>query len=309
MGDFDITLKRLSDEFILDYIRFVLDDEKINLIDKIDVSKIDKELPLLTRQTDCLVRVVEQDAKEFILHIEFQAEYTKDIPDRMLDYTYRIYEKYHLPVYSVLIVLRKTAVEIRTKTEINIRDLNSLRHEYKAIKMWETDAELILEKKMKGLYPLLPLMKTTKSGEEIITKAGNAIEEEILEIEQKADAYIGLKVLSGINFSASLVDKILKRRDIMVQSSVYQDILREGEMLGIEKGIERGMEKGIERGMERGMERGKKEGILEILGERFGFVSPELKQEVDKLQGIKACDVLLRKAVTVSSVEEFKGFL
>ena len=95
----------------------------------------------------------------------------------------------------------------------------------------------------------------------------------------------------------------------MIQSPVYQDILREGELLGIERGMERGIERGMERGIERGMERGKKEGILEILGERFGFVSPEIEQEVNGLQGIKACAVLLRKAVTVSSVEEFKGLL
>ena len=62
-------------------------------------------------------------------------------------------------------------------------------------------------------------------------------------------------------------------------------------------------------GIERGMERGRKEALLEILGERFGFVSRGLEQEVNGLQGTRACDVLLRKAVTISSVEEFKGLL
>ncbi|MBU0700469.1 hypothetical protein KKE26_04130 [bacterium] len=136
-------------------------------------------------------------------------------------------------------------------------------------------------------------MKTTKSGEEIISKAGEVIEEEILEVEQKADAYVSLKVLSAINFSASLVDKILKRRDIMIQSPVYQEILREGEMLGIAQG----------------MERGKKDGILEILGERFGFVSPKLEQGVNSLQGMKVCEILLRKAVKISSIGEFEELL
>lgn len=301
MGDFDITLKRLSDEFTLDYVRFVLDDEKINLIDKIDVSKIDKELPLLTRETDCLVRIAEEGEKEFILHIEFQAEYTKDAPDRMFGYTYRVYEKYNLPVYSVLLLLKKTSVEIKTKTEIEVRDLKSLWHEYKAIKLWEIEAEKILAKKIKGLYPLLPLMKTDKSGEEIITEASELIEKEIPDIEQKADAYVALKIFSIIGFSTSLVDKILKRRDIMLQSPVYQEILQEGRILGIKEGEMLGIEKGIEKRV--------KEDILEILGERFGFISLELEREVKGLQGITVCDILLRKAVKVSSIEEFKELL
>ncbi|MBU0567488.1 hypothetical protein KJ693_03945 [bacterium] len=297
MGDFDITLKRLSDEFTVDYARFALDDEEIDLVDKIDVSKIDKELPLLTREADCLAKVAERDGKEFILHIDFQAEYRHNIPDRMLGYTYRVYEKYKLPVYSVLIVLKKTGVEIRTKTQIKVRDLKSLRHEYKVIKLWEVEAEKILEKKITGLYPLLPLMKTDKTGEEIISEAARLIEKEVEDIEQKADAYVALKTFSAISLSKSLVDKILKRRDIMLQSPVYQEILQEGEMIGIGKGKVLGIEEGMERS------------ILEVLEERFGFVSSKLEQEMKGLQGMKVCDFLLRKAVKVSSIEEFKDFL
>jgi len=47
--------------------------------------------------------------------------------------------------------------------------LKCLRHEYKVVKLWKVEAEKILTKKMKGLYPLLPLMKTNKTGQEIIT--------------------------------------------------------------------------------------------------------------------------------------------
>ncbi|MDI6794285.1 MAG: hypothetical protein QME81_15715 [bacterium] len=297
MGDFDITLKRLSDEFTVDYARFALDDERINLVGKIDVSKIEKELPILTREADCLARVAEKKGKEFILHIDFQAEYRHNLPDRMLGYTYRVYEKYKLPVYSVLIVLKETGVKIRTKTEIKVRDLKSLRHEYKVIKVWEVEAEKILEKKITGLYPLLPLMKTDKSGEELISEAAELIEKEVEDIEHKADAYVALRIFSAINFPSSLVNKILKRRDIMVQSPAYQEILQEGEMIGIGKGKVLGIEEGIERS------------ILEVLEERFGFISPKLEQEVRGLQGMKACDFLLRKAINVPSIEEFKELL
>ena len=293
MGDFDITLKRLSDEFTADYARFALDDERINLIGKIDVSKIEKELPLLTREADCLARVSEKEGKEFVLHIDFQAEYKHNIPDRILGYTYRVYEKYKLPVYSVVILLKETGVEIRTKTEIKVRDLRSLRHEYKVIKLWEVEAEEILEKKIKGLYPLLPLMKTDKSGEEIISEAARLIEKEVEDIEHKADAYVALRIFSAISFPTALVNKILKRRDIMIQSAAYQEILQEGERLGIERGERLGIERGI----------------LEVLGERFGFVSSKLEQEMRGLQGMKVCDFLLRKAVKVASMEEFKELL
>lgn len=49
------------------------------------------------------------------MHIEFQAEYTKDVPNRMFNYTYRVYEEYNLPVYSVLMLLKKNRCRNKDK--------------------------------------------------------------------------------------------------------------------------------------------------------------------------------------------------
>ncbi|MCL0095655.1 hypothetical protein M1O52_03940 [Dehalococcoidia bacterium] len=51
MAKYDVTLKRLTDKFPEDYIRFALGVEKFS-VEVLHVEAVDKELPLLLREVD-----------------------------------------------------------------------------------------------------------------------------------------------------------------------------------------------------------------------------------------------------------------
>ncbi|MFW0859644.1 MAG: hypothetical protein AAGB97_05680 [Dehalococcoidia bacterium] len=111
MAKYDITLKRLTDEFPEDYIRFALGVEKFS-VEVLHVEAVDKELPLLLREVDFAARVrVEEE--EFVLLMEFQTDWKEDLPERMLGYTWRLFEKYRLPVRPFLILLREGGSPLR----------------------------------------------------------------------------------------------------------------------------------------------------------------------------------------------------
>ncbi|MCL0034731.1 hypothetical protein M1N21_02300 [Dehalococcoidia bacterium] len=56
MPKYDVTLKRLTDTFAANYVRFALGVERFT-VGVMDVGKVDKGLPLLLREVDFAARV------------------------------------------------------------------------------------------------------------------------------------------------------------------------------------------------------------------------------------------------------------
>ena len=98
--------------------------------------------------------------------------------------------------------------------------------------------------------------------------------------ELRADAYVALRVLSGLRYPSELIDRILRRREIMLESPVYREILEEGKALG--------------------------ENVLEVLEVRFGIVPSSLEELVRKVQGKRALEGLHRRAILMEDVETFR---
>ena len=104
MAQYDRTIKRLTSEFAEDYVRFVLRAERFAL-ERLEVEEIDKELPALSREVDFVARVT-MEGQTALLLLEFQTAWAADMPARMVGYTWRLYDRYELGVYPVVLVLR-----------------------------------------------------------------------------------------------------------------------------------------------------------------------------------------------------------
>jgi len=164
--------------------------------------------------------------------------------------------------------------------------------------VWELDGAEVVAQRWTGLYPLLPLMQWEgKEAEVVLRKSQELVLSQIAERERRADAYVALRVLSGIRYPVSLIDRILRRKEIMLESPVYQEILKEGRAMGLEEGQARGLELGQEARL--------REDVLEVLEVRFGMVPYQVEEQVSRLRGRKTLEGLHRKAVLVESLEAF----
>ena len=142
---------------------------------------------------------------------------------------------------------------------------------------------------------------------------GGSVKSVVPSRERRADAYVALRVLSGMRYPVSLIDHILRRKEIMVESPVYQEILkegkvmglREGKVLGLQEGKVLGLQEGQIRGLALGQETRLREDVLEALEVRFGMVPYEVEEQVRRLRGQKTLEGLLRKAILVESLEAF----
>ena len=110
-----------------------------------------------------------------------------------------------------------------------------------------------------------------------------------------------LYVLSRMRYPLALVDHILRRKEIMLESPAYQDILDEGKAIGLQQGLEQGLQQGREERL--------REDVLGVLEVRFKMVPADVEKQVDRIQGRKTLEGLFRNAVLVESLDVFRSLL
>jgi len=74
------------------------------------------------------------------------------------------------------------------------------------------------------------------------------------------------------------------------------------EKIGMEKGIQQGIQQGVQRGI---LEKAR-EDVVEILEARFELVSGSIVKTINGIDDPSVLKMLLKKAATVDSLEEFK---
>src|SRR5579884_1128323 len=130
--------------------------------------------------TDILIEL-NMSGKKVLLHAEFQRRRDSRMRERLWEYNVRATLKYDCPVWSCVIYLKKDSVvkeSFLTWQLPNGRRIH--RFDFEVIKLWEIPTQVLKQKGLKGLLPLLPL---TKGGtrrevvEEIITELAPAGEE------------------------------------------------------------------------------------------------------------------------------------
>jgi predicted transposase YdaD len=181
--------------------------------------------------------------------------------------------------------------------------------QFEVLAVWRLSAASVIERGNVGLYPLLPLMQWHGAGKRAVLETSQElILNQIVDRESRADAYVALRVLSGIGHAPDVVGQVLNRREIMLESPVYREIMEEGRALGIEQGLEEGIQRGVEQGRQQGIklgvEQGRRQGIK--LGVEQGLEEGiqqgiRLGVEQGRQQGIRLghCEALRTSVLTV----------
>ena len=195
-----------------------------------------------------------------ILHVEFQTVPDRDMGFRMLDYRVRAHRKFAgRQMRQVVIYLTPTTSDLVTLTTF---ELESTRHEFEVIRLWEQPASIFLESV--GLYPFASLAQTDQP--ELVLREVAARIEKITEPKLQADISAMSYVLAGLVLDRDRVRRII-RRDIMRESVTYQEILAEGEV----------------KGETQGRVKEARTLIIRLLTKKLGNVSPDLVAKIEAL--------------------------
>ena len=233
---YDVTIKRLLEIGKKEIFKFFLDID-------IESAEIIEEIPKETvsiRSTDFPIKIKDKSEYEFILLLEIQSYWKKEKLLDLLDYKARFQRKYKLPVRSVMILLNPSgsAVSYYKDSEVSFH--------FTLIKLWELDAEDILSTENFSLFPFIPLMK---NGIKYVDNAEKKIYYSHKDRELKSDLLTSLTLLTGMRDKDIAGELLRRRRDIMIESPVYDMIIEEGIHKGLQEGIQKGRQEGIKEGI------------------------------------------------------------
>ena len=119
---------------------------------------ISSEFQWVARESDVLVKAYSPDLGEFLILNELQLRYNQKVPRRMRAYTAMASEKYQLPVYAVLInLLEASSGTIASSFESNFAGQRAIQ-EYQVINLWEIDVDIVFQRNLSTLLPLVPIL-------------------------------------------------------------------------------------------------------------------------------------------------------
>jgi len=203
---------------------------------------ISSEFQWVGRESDVLVKAYSPDLGEFLILNELQLRYNQKVPRRMRAYTAMASEKYQLPVYAVLINL----LEASSETIVNLFESNFAGQraiqEYQVINLWEVDVDIVFQRNLSTLLPLVPILKGGAE-EQVIRLAERVVELRALR-QLRVQGQPG-ELESMLGFFATyvldldLVQQILRLdMAILEQSPLYREIVSRSEQRGKQEGIQ-----------------------------------------------------------------------
>jgi predicted transposase/invertase (TIGR01784 family) len=219
---FDNVCKFLAESFSSDFASWLL-GEPVTLT---ELSP--SELSLEPIRADALILF---QSDQLVLHLEFQTLPKAEIPFRMNDYRLRVYRKFpHKRVRQIVIYLKPNDSDLVYQTEFVLENTS---HRFEIIRLWEQPTEVFL--KFPGLLPFATLSQTEDKTQTLEQVA--QVIEAIKNTKTQSNIAASTAVLAGLVLDKDLIKKVL-RSDIMRESVIYQDILKEGEERGLEQGLE-----------------------------------------------------------------------
>jgi len=253
----DNLCKYLAEQYPTAFTQWLFNDVSEN------VSVLKTELNLEPIRADAVTLVRTQHC---ILHLEFQVEPEPALPLRMLDYWLRLYRTYQCEIVQVLILLRRTRVQVP-----DVFEWPNTTHRYRVVKLWEEDPRQFFA--IPGLLPFAVLGKTNN-------EAGllQAVADQIRQIDSKQtrqELSTIVQLLAGLQYSKELIQAIF-REGMMRESVIYQEILQEGQREGEKIGLQRGRQEG----RQEGQLEGECTLILRQLRRRFGTLPDAVVQHI-----------------------------
>lgn len=219
--------------------------------------------------------LIEAPNEKYILNIEPQGYLDYKMPARMLRYRADIWE-YTMGVglgtpsiKQAVIYFYKNHDNKQYILQDKWNDDITLDFSYKAVRIWELNKQPIIERKLKGLYPLIPLMERyeEETDELIIEKTVETIKT-VEDISEQADLLAVMSIISGEKFSSEIVKKYV-RRDMLMNSAIYNEWVEEERRESAIKASKEATIKSV------------KKNLIELLEGRFDIIPLSVRKNIE----------------------------
>jgi predicted transposase YdaD len=273
---------------------------------------LSSEFQWISRDNDVLIKA-ENPQGEFLILNELQLRYKQIMGLRMRAYIGLAEERYNLPVYPVLINILPHVKNPKIPSFYK-REFMGIKsyQDYRVINLWEVEANLVFQQNLTSLLPFVPILKG--GGEEEIVREAVI---KLRENEQLSDLEPLLSFFASFVLEIPIVQQIMRwDMAILRESPWYQEILQEGEKIGLQIGEQRGLQIGEQRGLQLGEQRGLQLGeqrgeanlTIRLLSRRFGDLDQEIVSQIRQLS-IPQLEALGERLFDFSSLADLENWL
>ena len=308
LGEWDDLTKMLVRAHPQDLVSLVLPNTRY-------LEDVTTELRVHSIAADFLCKA-ERNGEKFIVHVEFQKGKHARMGRRTWEYncaTTLVEEG--LAVYSFVIYLVKTPTIDAPPFRIALKGGEEIHtFHYKNIFLWEMPPEVLMQKGMEGMLPLLPLTKGAqrtrdKTVDDMIGGLRAAGKEDVLALGE---------AFAGLVYPTKDDERAIKRRFAVFQEALenswfYKEVIEQGMQKGLEQGMQKGLEQGLEQGKQQGLEQGEMKALRAMLIRVVKMHFPDqvsLAQEVAERSTIpEALNAKIDKLLLAKTTEEARQAL
>ena len=283
-GQFDMVSKHIVRQNPDECIRFCLD-----IPDAEAIEILETEQPIVKWfRADSFIHA-NVHGEEAIVHLEFQTHDSTEIPMpyRIAGYAGLGIRTYQLPIYSHVIYLHPNAGQSDPGEYIQKLSGYETSIKYKVIRLSQIEGKNILEARLKGLIPFAPLMKPPEQmdSKTWLRQCVDVAQSIPMDEADKPDYLASMAILSDMILNFHDIRSILSE-ETMQDTSFAQYFSEKAER------------------------KTNIENILDVLEVRFQHSDVQiLKPTLDNIEESQRLRELLREAVQVPSIDEFKRIL
>lgn len=286
---YDASLKHLLDQFGPDWVGWL--GPRLGLPAGAAADPLDVDLSVVQAAADRVFRL--RPPHTGLLHLEPQASWDGDLPDRLHLYHTLLHHRYDGPVYTVAVLLRREANSPGLTGVLSRRYPDGreyLRFEYAVIRVWTLPVEPLLTAGL-GVAPLALLTDEAEGRlSELLTRIDRRCETEGLPPGVRDGLLTAGYLLLGMRYDEDTIHTAFTGVRGMKESVTYQAILREGR----------------QEGRQEGQLEERRQSILAILSERFETVPPEVAARVNAATDLDRLAAAVRQAVRVADPNELQ---
>ena len=303
----DDLLKLLVRENPQQFVSFVFGGRDVQFEDNHDT-----ELKVRTIHADILYNI-SLEGSQAILHVEFQRRRDKQMGRRVWEYNASATFLYNVPVYSFVMYLRPDELIVEPpfafygpdKTLINV-------FYYENIKLWEIEADMLKQKGLESLLPLLPLTKHGARRDTVEEMIALLLEHGQRDLLPLGYACAALVFEQGEELQW-LKERFASMQEIFEESWAYREMVEKGITIGLERGLKEGKKEGKKEGIEEGIVQGHLEEarymLIETVSERFPALVGLAEQQASMVGNLTILRSAVRTLFHTSTEEQARRVL
>lgn len=249
------------------------------------IKLLNVDLSAITRSADTVIGIGEP-LKE-VVHLEFQSTAAAWKHADLLVYNALIYAEYHVPVHSVVLLLRPEAAHENMTGRVTYAprpEHGRMDFGYHVVRLWEIDAERLVASEL-GVTPLaicgrFPPGTALEDGVTLFARRIVERASKEASAERAGKLITKAMLLSGLRVQRNVALKIFRGIPMMRESDTYLMILEEGE------------------------EKARREDILDFGEERLGPCAEAVRTALSAISDLARLKRMVRRAAKADSWEE-----